>query len=73
MNEAASKAGLRVNLPVYSIDKLIIESLVDNESLATLTINDVIHNEFIEVASDNDLVIEDGAGKHLAKIVYRSL
>lgn len=58
--EDANRAGRCLNLPVRSIDKLILDSLVENSSLAALSINDTIQKAFLGVASETDLVQDPG-------------
>lgn len=52
---AANKVGLKFGLPVLSIDRLIFDSLAENENLASMKVNDVINEEYSEIASAQDL------------------
>lgn len=52
----ANKAGKITNLPVSSIDRLILDSLVENSCLAALSVNDLIQKAFFEVAPPADLI-----------------
>lgn len=52
-----------MNLPVKSLDNLIFEALIQNSSLAAISINESINKTFNDIASDIDLIRlpEDGA------------
>lgn len=52
-------------MKAYDIDRLIFEALVNNSSPAAEKINEIIHNEFMNIASETDLTVlpEEGMQK----------
>ncbi|XP_023311652.1 hydrocephalus-inducing protein [Anoplophora glabripennis] len=54
--KAANWAGIKLKIPVYSIDRLIYESLVENSVIWANEINNLIDEEFEYVATKEDLV-----------------
>lgn len=52
---AAYETGKALNMPVYSIDRLIIECLVRNSSPAAEVINNIINEAFNDVAEEDEM------------------
>lgn len=48
--------GRKMEIPVRSIDALIIKSLVDCENLASIKVSETIDAAFQEIASETDLI-----------------
>lgn len=53
--EAANLAGRTLNVPTYNLDQLFVEALVSNSSLAANKVNEIIQDEFMNIASETDL------------------
>lgn len=66
--KAAHETGKRLELPVYSLDRLIIEALVSNSSEAANEINSTINQAFEDVAEDEELQSPLKEGKNMLKI-----
>lgn len=54
--KAANLAGLKLKIPIYSIDRLIYESLVENNTHSANKITKHIEDEFEYAANKEDLV-----------------
>lgn len=48
--------GRKMDIPVHSIDTLIITSLVDCDNLASIKVAETIDATFQEIASETDLI-----------------
>lgn len=56
-----------MKIPTFNIDQLIYQSLVENFNLATVKVNEVINQEFLECASESDLLVLPDEGEFFHK------
>jgi len=61
----ACKVASKLNLPTISIDKVIQEAIVSSKSLVAMKINEMINDQFLLVASEDDLEYPPYFGKNL--------
>lgn len=61
--EAANAVGHHLKIPTFNIDQLIYQALIENFNLATVKVNEVINQEFLECASESDLLVLPEEGK----------
>lgn len=73
---AANRTGKQLNLPVYSIDRLIFECLTSQCVEAAKTLLQIVNTEFDDVASEADMtaVLNEGIKtKQFIKFPYVAL
>lgn len=61
-HKVANQVGHNLRLPIYSIDQLIIDALIENESQYAIELNNRINESFQKIASKDDLIKTENEG-----------